>query len=216
MNEPTPPSQPGQAEASTLRELLAVSAHDLSNPLQSMTVLTELAADELGEAHPVALKLNQALEAAGEMREMVRHLAKFARSGSTKRSTAQVVDNVLQVLRRRFERQRVHLDHDLGSAATAEVPASPLPVTLLAVGLGVVRVAAESRDRGLTLPLTLRLRGARREELVELAFDLTDAKGTHAPLSPHDVARVRACLGPAGRIETTEGGWTLTVGATQP
>ena len=188
-----------------------MAAHDLSNPLQSMTVLTELAADEL-EQHPAGTKLVQALEAASEMRDLVRHLARFSRTPGSPKPAGQLLDNVLQVLRRRFERQRVAVAADLGPHALLETRADALPVALLTIGLGVVRVAAESRERGLTLPLSLEVRGDASGTELRFAFSLRDGAGTEG-LAPPDayLDRGRACLGGTGRIVREGKGWVLVV-----
>ncbi|MHC4830273.1 MAG: histidine kinase dimerization/phospho-acceptor domain-containing protein, partial [Planctomycetota bacterium] len=82
-----------QADLAALRGLLAVMAHDLSNPLQSLTVLLELSLEDLATTHPAHAKLDQCLDAAQRMRGMVRDLSGFART-STRRLRSPTIGSV--------------------------------------------------------------------------------------------------------------------------
>ena len=65
-----------------LHEALEIFAHDLSNPLQSLIVLTELALDDATPGSEDEMRCRQSLEAAERMRTLVSGLAGLTRGGS--------------------------------------------------------------------------------------------------------------------------------------
>lgn len=139
------------AELAALRDLVSVLAHDLSNPLQSLTVLLELALEEVPSNDPAHGKLDQSLNAAQRMRHLVRDLSEFARSGARRSSPATIgssVDRCIGVLRRRFERQQIELSIELGQARERElagpVDARALQSALMNTLLGFVAAAGSS------------------------------------------------------------------------
>ena len=96
------------AERSTLLSLAAILTHDLSNPLQSITVLCELGieGDEPGEG---PRRAQQSLSAAERMRDLLHAYAALVRNTDrpTKLSTA--VERTAAMFARRRERHRISL-----------------------------------------------------------------------------------------------------------
>src|SRR5690606_28468532 len=78
----TPEQRAHQAEAQreVLLEAMEIFTHDLSNPLQSLIVLTELALDDTPEGTEEYDRCRQSLEAAERMRTLVQGLAGLTRS----------------------------------------------------------------------------------------------------------------------------------------
>lgn len=136
-----------RAEAEALRELLGVAAHDLSNPLQSLSVLLELALDELEPSSPIADKLESSLTAAEQLRGLIRGLAEFSRGepgAMSRRTVGRVINACLGVCERRFERQRIALHRDT-DAVEGLAPADPrLKGALLNLLLGCIQAAGRS------------------------------------------------------------------------
>ena len=139
------------AELEALRDLVSVLAHDLSNPLQSLTVLLELALEEVPRNDPAHGKLEQSLDAAQRMRHLVRDLSGFARSAARRSTSPTVgtsVDRCVGVFRRRFERQQIELSVDLGEAKGRElagtVDTRALQSALMNALLGFVATAGSS------------------------------------------------------------------------
>ena len=77
-----------RAELACFTELLALLAHDLSNPLQSLTVLIELTLDDADLGPETVNKLRQALAAVEDMRGSIRTLSEFAQAGQRHGPTA--------------------------------------------------------------------------------------------------------------------------------
>lgn len=130
------------ARLEVIFEVLDVFAHDLSNPLQSLIVLTELALEDALRGSEDELRCNQTLEAAERMRTLVTGLAGLTRGTEGPRQLRTAVDRFAEILSRRWERHRIELEIDLGAA---EHMASPpeLDTALLSLGLGAVAAAGE-------------------------------------------------------------------------
>ncbi|MBL4684194.1 MAG: hypothetical protein JKY37_06370 [Nannocystaceae bacterium] len=130
------------ARLEVIFEVLDVFAHDLSNPLQSLIVLTELALEDAQPGSEDELRCNQTLEAAERMRTLVTGLAGLTRGTEGPRQLRTAVDRFAEILSRRWERHRIELQIDLGAA---EHMASPpeLDTALLSLGLGAVAAAGE-------------------------------------------------------------------------
>lgn len=100
---------------STLQELLGISSHDISNPLQTVGVLLELLGDIVEPSHPAHLRVKQASEAGERMRILVKGLGDFVRNSPAHdrpREPRTVAYAVHQVLARRRERQRIEWSRD--------------------------------------------------------------------------------------------------------
>lgn len=134
-----------RAEVAVLRELMAVAAHDLSNPLQSLSVLLELTLDELSEGSAAETKIESSLAAAEQLRVLIRGIAEFARPpGRNRRSLGRTLDACVGVCARRFERQRIAFTRETAAVdALAPVP-SETRVAVLSLLLGCVHAAGQS------------------------------------------------------------------------
>lgn len=206
-----------RAELTALRELVSVLAHDLSNPLQSLTVLLELAFEELDEANPAHIKIKQSLGAAQRMRHMVRDLSEFARARSA-RAKAPTVESALQrcvgVFERRFERQQITAEVDLAGGAVLELePALVQPFRSAAMNalLGAVARASGSGFSRHALRVFADAKGT-------VLFDLqgVDQEGTREPLplKPEHLERTHdAVAGTSVTAAATPSGVRLSVGA---
>lgn len=113
--EPEPRDEWGQrlkAERDALLELIAIFTHDLSNPLQSLTVLCELGIDEAPPGSDDRLRNEQCLEAATRMRSLIHGLAGITRRGDGGPSVQTTVERVWSLLGRRFDRSRMTADRN--------------------------------------------------------------------------------------------------------
>jgi len=184
----TPEQRAHQAEAQreVLLEALEIFTHDLSNPLQSLIVLTELALDDTPEGTEEYDRVRQSLEAAERMRTLVQGLAGLTRSIDGPRNTRTVVDRFISVLSRRWERHQVRVSIDMGAIERTPTPAH-LETVLLNLGLATVAAATERNHPRYELSV----RGISREGqglpcVVELTLVGHNAGGTAAPV---DLAR---------------------------
>jgi signal transduction histidine kinase len=184
----TPEQRAHQAEAQreVLLEALEIFTHDLSNPLQSLIVLTELALDDTPEGTEDYDRCRQSLEAAERMRTLVQGLAGLTRSIDGPRNTRTVVDRFISVLSRRWERHQVRVSIDMGPIERTPTPGN-LETVLLNLGLATVAAATERNHPRYELSV----RGISREGqglpcVVELTLVGHNAGGTAAPV---DLAR---------------------------
>ncbi len=112
------------AVAALLQEAIAIFTHDLSNPLQSLTVLLELA-EEDARSQDERARLRRALAAAEGMRSMLQEFAALSRASRTDRRAATVGETIRQattILRRRFERLSIDLTADVARVEDARLP----------------------------------------------------------------------------------------------
>jgi signal transduction histidine kinase len=186
----TPDQRAHQAEAQreVLLEALEIFTHDLSNPLQSLIVLTELALDDTPEGTEEYDRCRQSLEAAERMRTLVQGLAGLTRSIDGPRTSRVVVDRFISVLSRRWERHQVRVSVDMGAIERTPTPAN-LETVLLNLGLATVAAATERNHPRYELSV----RGISREGqplscVVELTLVGHNAGGAAAPVElarPH-------------------------------
>ena len=106
-----------ELSAQCLGRFLLLVSHELSNPLQSLTMLVELAHEESGQLSVLHDRLAQGLQAAEEMRLVIRDLGEFASfSLSSEYATcSQVVLRALGPLRRRFSRHLISVKQDFSA-----------------------------------------------------------------------------------------------------
>jgi signal transduction histidine kinase len=180
----TPEQRAHQAEAQReiLLEALEIFTHDLSNPLQSLIVLTELALDDTPEGTEDYDRCRQSLEAAERMRTLVQGLAGLTRSIDGPRNTKTVVERFISVLSRRWERHQVRVSVDMGAIERTPTPAH-LETALLNLGLATVAAATERNHPRFELSV----RGISREGqvlpcVVEITLVGHNAGGTAAPV----------------------------------
>lgn len=181
----TPEQRAHQAEAQreVLLEAMEIFTHDLSNPLQSLIVLTELALDDTPEGTEEYDRCRQSLEAAERMRTLVQGLAGLTRSIDGPRNTKTVVDRFVSVLSRRWERHQVRVSVDMGAIERTPTPAN-LETVLLNLGLATVAAATERNHPRYELSV----RGILREGqgplpcTVEITLVGHNAGGTAAPV----------------------------------
>ncbi|MCX4244035.1 histidine kinase [Paraliomyxa miuraensis] len=191
-NETSSPEQrvnQAEAQREVLLEAMEIFTHDLSNPLQSLIVLTELALDDTPEGTEEHDRCRQSLEAAERMRTLVQGLAGLTRSIDGPRNTKTVVDRFVSVLSRRWERHQVRISVDMGPIERTPTPAN-LETVLLNLGLATVAAATDRNHPRYELSV----RGILREGqgampcTIELTLVGHNAGGTAAPVElsrPH-------------------------------
>lgn len=190
-----------------LLEALEIFAHDLSNPLQSLIVLTELALDDALAGSEDEQRCRQTLEAAERMRTLVTGLAGLTRGAEGPRQTKTTVDRFAEVLSRRWERHRIELEIDLGDVERSASPPE-LDTALLNLGLGAVATAAELAGSFL---LTVRgsvVDGAHAARTaLEFSLCHRDAEGQMRDVALHDkhLARSVHLLAGSGLKQRTVG-----------
>lgn len=211
----TPDQRANQAEAQrdVLLEVLEIFTHDLSNPLQSLIVLSELALDDTPEGSEDYDRVRQSLEAAERMRTLVQGLAGLTRGIDGPRSAKTVVERIVSVLSRRWERHQMRVSVDMGAIEHAPTPAVLQSVML---GLGLAAVAAAG-DRNHPR-YELSVQGVSREGqphscVLEVTLVGHDAGGTAAPvpLARHQMERIERLLDGSAKVRLTEQGGVATL-----
>ena len=192
------------ARLEILLETLEIFAHDLSNPLQSVIVLTELALDDAAPGTEEHLRCRQTLEAAERMRTLVLGLGGLTRGVQGPYSTRSSVERFAAVLSRRWDRHRITLDVELGEVDRAHSPPL-LDAALLELGLAAIAAVGERSGahvlsvRGLAAPAgDADGRCALEVSLVEPRADGTTEAVTLS--EPHLVRLDRLLSGPAIRV----------------
>lgn len=191
------PDARAAAERDALLEVLAIFSHDLSNPLQSITVLCELAVDEPGAREEDQVRAQQCLDAAERMRDLVHNLAALTRGITQTQTVGSACDRVISLLSRRFERHRIEIDAELGAVAKVVAPL-PFELAFLTLCLGVI---ATSADCSLSHAILKVVSPARNQ----LAFEMTDADGAPAELLQGYVQRVCSILESTGVAVSSSG-----------
>jgi signal transduction histidine kinase len=136
-----------RAEQESLRELVRLIAHDLNNPLQSITLILELLELDLQGTDSLE-RVHQCAEGAALMRLLVRNLGEIAREVQEDDlpSVKDTVDSALGVLRRRLDRNGIELARDTeglaGRRLASAADASALRWTLVAALLAAIDAAA--------------------------------------------------------------------------
>jgi signal transduction histidine kinase len=130
--------------SATLHELLGISSHDISNPLQTIGVLLEILGDLVEPSHPAHVRVTQAAEAGERMRVLVKDLGDFVRHspGANRPREPQIVAHAVhQVLARRRARQQVEWSRESQSLLTtcAEIR-GPLHLVMTDFVLGAIAV----------------------------------------------------------------------------
>ena len=154
-NEPTPDGR-AQAVADSIVELIGIFTHDLSNPLQSLTVLLELTLDDLAPGSEEHAKLRQSLEATERMRNMIRDFAGLSRTGRSEQgelSFGEAYRRAAGVLRRRFERHKMRVKMNIAEIEDLVIPHPCYEMVLL--GLLMSAVASASDSEHATFELTV-------------------------------------------------------------
>lgn len=208
----TPEQRARQAEAqrAVLLEALEIFTHDLSNPLQSLIVLAELAMDDTMPGSEEHDRNRQSLEAAERMRTLVQGLAGLTRSVDGPRNTGAVVERFESVLSRRWERHAVRLSIDLGPIERAPTPAT-LETVLLSLGLAAVSAAGDRNHPRFDLSL----RGISQDGplpcVLELMLAGHNAGGSGGPveLSRSHIDRTRQLIDGNPSMHLREDGQTI-------
>jgi nitrogen-specific signal transduction histidine kinase len=197
------------AEGDGLRELLAMLTHDLSNPLQSLTVLCELAMAE-AETDAEQERASQCLEATRRMNAIVLAISKVVRRDGPG-DVRGVLDRLLVLFARRIDRHDVDIVVET-SAIDDVIPSLAIEQAILNLLLAAIARFTEERSR---CGFSLSLRGSRpspsshptRCELV-LALDVVEGDGSRRrlALSPEHCARIEDLIAdePTVTFERTE------------
>jgi hypothetical protein len=200
-----------RAERDALLDIVAIFAHDLSNPLQSITVLCELGMDDATPGSEEHLRAQQCLEAADRMRALIHSFAALIRGRSSSAPLQALVDRVTTLFARRFERHGIQTQIELGDAAEVR-GVSGLEFSLLNLMLGAVATATDA-------PLkryTLHVRAARADGddgyrlTISMQGSMQPADDTGAwqpmPLSEPHVARAEHVLATSkARLQVADG-----------
>ncbi len=171
-----------EAQRDVLLEVLEIFTHDLSNPLQSLIVLSELALDDTPEGTEEYDRVRQGLEAAERMRTLVQGLAGLTRSIDGPRNAKTVIDRLVSVLSRRWERHQIRVSIDLGAIERTPTPAV-LQTVMLNLGLAGVAAAGDRNHPRYEMSV----QGLSRDgEDLDCALEVTlvghNAGGTAAPV----------------------------------
>ena len=180
------------AERDALLEVVAIFAHDLSNPLQSITVLCELGIDDAVPGSDDQQRAQQCLEAADRMRGLIHSFAGLLRSTSAATPVRAVVERVTTLFARRFERHRIETTVDVD--AIAETRCAPgLEFVMLNLLLGAVATAADCGKPSYAIEIS----GSAGEDHHCVALKMT-AADEPIVLSDDHVGRARDIIESAG------------------
>lgn len=202
-----------EAQRDILLEVLEIFTHDLSNPLQSLIVLSELALDDTPEGTEDYDRVRQSLEAAERMRTLVQGLAGLTRSIDGPRNAKTVVDRLVSVLSRRWERHQIRVSIDMGMIERTPTPAV-LQTVMLNIGLASVAAAGDRNHPRYELSV----QGVDRDDSdLGCALEITlvghNAGGAAAPvqLARHQMERVARLLDGSTSVRMHESDGVVTI-----
>ena len=176
--------------------LAAILTHDLSNPLQSLTVLCELGIedDEPGEG---PRRAQQSLQAAERMRDLLHAYAALVRTADRPTKVGPALERTAAMFTRRCERHRVALA--MGVERDVEGPPST-GLSLVSLFLAMIRTAESS-----TGPFEARI----VVDGTTVTATLTNAEGSLSTWSAPGIESVDDVLGSEGTASATDGTVTL-------
>ncbi|MGH1344485.1 MAG: hypothetical protein ACRBN8_23195 [Nannocystales bacterium] len=179
------------AERTTLLGLAAILTHDLSNPLQSITVLCELGieGDEPGEG---PRRAQQSLQAAERMRDLLHAYAALVRNTDRPTKLSAAIERTDAMFARRSERHRIALE--VGVERDYDGPPST-GLAVVALFMAMIETAESA-----TGPFSARL-------VVDgptTTATLVDAESTSLTWSPAATERVADILANEGSVESSE------------
>ncbi len=183
-----------RAVADTVREAIALFTHDLSNPLQSMMVLIELAMDDVppGPAHG---RLEQALGASTKMRDMLQSFARVCRVGSEHEGEAPAAGVALrrctQMLQRRCERLHLAIHCHDEPVAAVPLPAPQVELAMLGILLSAVAVLARTEHQGGEITVVGSIPRKLGGHTARLEFGIAGIRGQDTTLSTLSFDRAR-------------------------
>lgn len=167
------------AEREALIELLGIFTHDLSNPLQSITVLCELGLDEAEDGSDDQIRVQQCLEAAQRMRLILQSMGGMARNLRGATDLTSIISRVMKVLSRRFDRHNTKVELRLEHPEPTPAP-DGLEFALLSTCLGFLHASAEASALHNCLTITTEMLDA-NECRLWFRSEATDKDG-HAEL----------------------------------
>ena len=191
------------AERSALLSLAAILTHDLSNPLQSITVLCELGMeeDDLAEG---PRRAQQSLQAAERMRDLLHAYASLVRNADRPTKVGPALERTSAMFTRRCERHRIALAVEV----TQDFEGPPATgLTLVALFQAMVRAAEES-----TGPFEARI----YVDGSSIETTLIDASGTRAPWPEVSVQAVDDILADEGSATFADGSVSLRLESPTP
>ncbi|GEM_PF-5016031 len=154
-------------ETQIYRRLGALLAHDLRNPLQSLTILLELIQDDFQPHNPeVASRVDQCLEASVRMRDLLRNYATLVREplGDTIREGLGIaLKRCLGVLEDRHQRGVVAIERDTASVDFRYVAIESLDDTLIGLFLAIITALRDTRVNTTTLNIVGQAQGPNSE-----------------------------------------------------
>lgn len=180
------------AERATLLSLAAILTHDLSNPLQSITVLCELGieGDEPGEG---PRRAQQSLQAAERMRDLLHAYAALVRNTDRPTKLAAAVERTDAMFARRSERHRITLDVRVERDFDG-----PSSTGLAVVALFMALIETAETGNG-PFQASFVLDGP------AVAGTLTDAAGASVPWTEAATDRIADILASEGTVACSEG-----------
>lgn len=180
------------AERGALLDLAAILTHDLSNPLQSVTVLCELGMEE-DDPLEAPRRAEQSLQAAERMRDLLHAYASVVRTVDRPTMVASALDRAVAMFARRLERHRISLQ--LGVERDFEGPSS---TGLAVVSAFLAMIAAAEAHGG---PFEARI--VADGPLLDASLELTSGERVAWPDA--SVSSVDDILGAEGTAAVEEG-----------
>ncbi len=196
-----------QPQADVFRDLGALLAHDLCNPLQSITVLLELLQDDLPDNSVSRRRIAQSLEATAQMRRILRDYSAIVRErglNGVGDSLETVLDRCLGIFGRRVDAGLISVQRELEGVGETTVDDPALEATVLGFFLAVIAGARDCRAKSVTL--TIRAFESEQRDAVTLDIGLAGAR-----VGEEVFDRLRGSLGDSQvHMETSELALQLT------
>lgn len=174
------------AERSALLDLAAILTHDLSNPLQSITVLCELGMEE-DDAGEAPRRAQQSLQAAERMRDLLHAYAALVRTADRPTKVSGAIERTSAMFARRCERHRIALETSVERDFEGPACTGLAVVTLY---LGMVRTAEAGQG-----PFEARL-------VVDgnaIRVSMVDTEGVPTPWAPESVESLAHVIASDGK-----------------
>ncbi len=202
-----PSGRASRAERDALLDIVAIFAHDLSNPLQSITVLCELGMDDATPGSEEHVRAQQCLEAADRMRALIHSFAALIRGRSSSAPLGALVERVTTLFARRFDRHAITAEIELGDAADVRGVAG-LEFALLNLLLGAVATASDAPLKRYALHMRAAKADGDAGYRLTISMQGADESGAlqPVPLSEAHVARAADVLdGSRAQLQRGEG-----------
>jgi len=142
--------------ASIHRDLSALFAHDLCNPLQSITVLLEFIQDEVPAHSDASQRLEQCIHASAQMRQLLHgytKLIKERRVSPEGNPLQAILDRSLEILAGRAQRSVIKIIRDTALVDAIKIQDPNLEFAFTSLFLSLITASRHAKNRCPTLEI---------------------------------------------------------------